>query len=127
MRITLSAVKRRFEPSMWLRNSTPSSSIVRSPSSENTWKPPESVRIGPSHAMKRCSPPISRTSSSPGRRCRWYAFERIIVAPSARRSSGSSAFTVASVPTAMNVGVSTAPCGVANVPARAAPRRGVGS
>ena len=28
------------------------------------------------------------------------------------RSSGSSAFTVASVPTGMNAGVSTAPCGV---------------
>src|SRR5690349_8615204 len=36
-------------------------------------------------------------------------------------STGSSAFTVASVPTAMNAGVSTAPCGVRNVPARARP------
>ena len=36
MRMTLSAVKRRLEPSTWLRKSTPSSSIVRSPSRENT-------------------------------------------------------------------------------------------
>jgi hypothetical protein len=69
--ITFSAVKRRHEPSMWLWKSTPSSSIFRSPSSENTWKPPESVRIGPSQAMKRCSPPSRRTSASDGRRCRW--------------------------------------------------------
>src|SRR5690349_11746197 len=39
----------------------------------------------------------------------------------ARRSSGSSAFTVASVPTAMNAGECTTPCGVANRAARAAP------
>src|SRR6266550_8414490 len=37
------------------------------------------------------------------------------------RSSGSSAFTVARVPTGMNAGVSTAPCGVEKTPARAAP------
>jgi hypothetical protein len=35
------------------------------------------------------------------------------------RSAGSSAFTVASVPTAMKAGVSTGPCGVVNVPVRA--------
>src|SRR3954471_7737506 len=39
----------------------------------------------------------------------------------ARRSSGSSALTVASVPTAMNAGECTTPCGVAKRPARAAP------
>ncbi len=33
----------------------------------HTWKPPESVRMGPSHCMKLCSPPSSRTNSSPGR------------------------------------------------------------
>ena len=70
MRITLSGVNTRREPSRWLRNSTPSSRMVRSVSSENTWKPPESVRIGRSHCMNACSPPMARTSSSPGRRCR---------------------------------------------------------
>src|SRR2546423_15600323 len=37
------------------------------------------------------------------------------------RSSGSSALTVARVPTGMNAGVSTLPCGVEKTPARAAP------
>ena len=119
MRITLSGVKSRFDPSMWLRNSTPSSAIVRSVSSEKTWKPPESVSIGPSHRMNACSPPIARTSSSPGRRWRWYAFDSTIVAPSALRSSGSRPLTVARVPTGMKVGVSMRPCGVSKTPARA--------
>ena len=39
--------------------------------SENTWKPPESVRIGRFQAMKRCRPPSSAIVSSPGRKCRW--------------------------------------------------------
>jgi hypothetical protein len=121
IRMTLSGVKWRREPSRWLWNSTPSSLTSRSAASENTWKPPESVSIGPSHAMKRWRPPSCRTSSSPGRRCRWYAFERTICARIARRSSGSSAFTVASVPTGMNAGDSTAPWGVMKTPARAAP------
>ena len=65
-----SAVSRRTEPSRWLVNSTPSSEMVRSPLSENTWKPPESVSIGRGQVEKRCSPPRARTVSSPGRRCR---------------------------------------------------------
>ena len=51
--ITLSGVNIRREPSMCDWNATPSSLTVRIPSSENTWNPPESVSIGPSHAMKR--------------------------------------------------------------------------
>src|SRR5689334_1445192 len=39
----------------------------------------------------------------------------------ASSSMGSSAFTVASVPTAMKAGVSTRPCGVMNTPARPGP------
>ena len=46
---------------------------VRSFASENTWKPPESVSIGPSHRVNACSPPSARTILSPGRRYRWYA------------------------------------------------------
>ena len=39
---------------------TPSSSARAIVSrSEKTWKPPESVRIGPSQPMKRCRPPSS--------------------------------------------------------------------
>ena len=42
---------------------TPSSSEASSVSrSEKTWKPPESVRIGPSHAMNACRPPSSAIS-----------------------------------------------------------------
>ena len=39
----------------------------------------------------------------------------------ARSSSGSTDFTVAFVPTGMNAGVGTSPCGVARTPARASP------
>ena len=53
-------VKRCVEPSMWLRNVTPSSSTIRRSPSDTTWYPPESVRIGRSQAMKRCSPPNAR-------------------------------------------------------------------
>jgi hypothetical protein len=56
--MTISGVKNRREPSMCDWNSTPCSSMVRSPRSEKTWNPPESVRIGPSHCMNRWSPPI---------------------------------------------------------------------
>ena len=50
------------------RNVTPSSSITRRSASETTWKPPESVRIGPSQPMNRCSPPSRAIRSWPGRR-----------------------------------------------------------
>src|SRR4051812_33631341 len=71
--------------------------------------------------MNRCSPPASATSSSPGRKCRWYALPRMIWAPSARTSSGVTLFTVAFVPTGMKTGVCTSPCAVRSTPARAAP------
>ena len=38
--------------------------------SENTWKPPESVMVGPSHPINFPSPPALLTSSSPGWRYR---------------------------------------------------------
>ena len=49
--IERSAVNRWREPSWWLRNVTPSSSITLRSPSDTTWKPPESVRIGcgPAH------------------------------------------------------------------------------
>ena len=53
-------------PSSGLLNSTPSSLRRQNASSENTWKPPESVSIGPSQPMNPCSPPCAATSSSPG-------------------------------------------------------------
>src|SRR5918995_6187602 len=89
--------------------------------SEKTWKPPESVRIGPSQAEKACSPPSSAITSSPGRKWRWYVFPRTICDPMARSSSGSRLFTVPFVPTGMKAGVRTSPCTVRRMPARAAP------
>ena len=44
---------------------------------------------------------------------------RMIVAPVASMSSGDSALTVAFVPTGMNCGVSTVPCGSVSTPVRA--------
>ena len=61
-----SGVNRWSDPSRWLRNATPSSSTTRRSPSETTWKPPESVRIGPSQSMNRCSPPSRSMRSWPG-------------------------------------------------------------
>src|SRR5438477_345375 len=75
--------------------------------------------------MNACRPPSSAISSSPGRKWRWYVLASTISAPSARSSSGSTAFTVAFVPTGRNAGVRTSPCAVWRMPARAAPSRAV--
>src|SRR5262245_43849346 len=121
-RATDSGVKRARAPSYTDLNVTPSSSTDAIVSrSEKTWNPPESVRMGPSQAMNLCRPPSSAIRSSPGRKCRWYVFPSRIVVPSARSSSGSTALTVAFVPTGMKAGVGTSPCAVCTTPARAAP------
>ena len=70
MRMDSSGPIKILRPSMWEEKYTPSSLILRRDARENTWNPPESVRMGPSQFMKRCSPPICRTRASPGRRCR---------------------------------------------------------
>ncbi len=70
MSTDFSGVMVRWLPSTWLWNATPSSAMVRSPSSEKTWNPPLSVSIGRFQWEKACSPPSERTTSSPGRRCR---------------------------------------------------------
>src|SRR5215218_8695340 len=101
---------------------TPSSSWRRIVwRSEKTWKPPESVRIGPSQAMKSWRPPSPAIRSAPGRKCRWYVLQSRISAPSSRSSSGSTALTVALVPTGMNAGVRSSPWAVRSTPARASP------
>jgi hypothetical protein len=58
------------EPSMWLWKVTASSFTLEILASDITWKPPLSVRIGPSQRMKRCSPPSRATRSAPGRSIR---------------------------------------------------------
>ncbi len=60
-----SGVSKWREPSMWLWKTTPSSLKRRILASDITWKPPESVRIGPSQPMKRCRPPSRATRSAP--------------------------------------------------------------
>src|SRR3954464_2635696 len=74
--------------------------------------------MGPSHAMKRCRPPSARIRPEPGRSMRWYVLERRMRVPAALRSAGARPLTVPCVPTGMNAGVGTSPCGVASVPAR---------
>ncbi len=61
----------RSEPSMGERNTTPSSLTFVSEANENTWKPPESVRIGFDQDIMRWRPPSTPSTSSPGRSHRW--------------------------------------------------------
>ncbi len=70
MRMLSSGPMKIIRPSTCEWKVTPSSLILRSDASENTWNPPESVSIGPSQRMNRCKPPIWRTIASPGRTCR---------------------------------------------------------
>ena len=90
-----------------------------------TWKPPQSVRIGPSQSMKRCSPPSSAIELVAGPQGEVVGVaEDDLRAGVARACSGVRPLTVACVPTGMKTGVSTAPCGVVE-PARAGGAVGV--
>ena len=90
--------------------------------SEKTWKPPESVRIGPSQPMNACSPPSSAITSVARPEVQVV---RVAEDDRARRARaprpGEALLTVAFVPTGMNAGVGTSPCAVRSTPARAAP------
>ena len=66
--IECSGVNRWIDPSRWLLNVTPSSSMTRRSPSDTTWNPPESVRIGLSQPMNVCRPPSRSIRSWPGRR-----------------------------------------------------------
>ena len=68
--IELSGLSTCFDPSTWLRKVTPSSVSLRRSARLITWNPPESVRIGFSQFMNRCSPPSRATLSAPGRSIR---------------------------------------------------------
>jgi hypothetical protein len=78
--MTDSGVKKCRDPSRYERKWTPSS-VTRASFShesfcipsprENTWNPPESVRIGRSASMNWCSQPNDSTTSHPGRRYEW--------------------------------------------------------
>ena len=79
--IDSSGVRNSRSPLTGDGNVTPSSVILRSSPRLNTWKPPESVRIGPSQPMKRCRPPCAAITSSPGRSHRWKVLPSTICAP----------------------------------------------
>ncbi len=63
---TFSGVRKWLEPSRWERKVTPSSLTFRKGARLKIWKPPESVRMGPSQCMKRCRPPNWAMASTPG-------------------------------------------------------------
>ena len=65
--IDTSGVSVRGEPSTGERKVTPSSVSFDSCESENTWKPPESVRMGRDQPTILCSPPCAAMTSRPGR------------------------------------------------------------
>ena len=119
MSMLSSGVQKCAEPSTIERNATPSSLTLTVSARLKTWKPPESVSVVPLQPMNRFRPPADSTTSTPGRRNRWYALESTVCAPSSARREGRTPFTVARVPTGMKSGVSTGPCAVASVPRRA--------
>ena len=68
------AIDRRLKPDS-------SSVTLRSAPSENTWKPPESVRIQAIPAHETVQATVTAITSSPGRSQRWKVFPRQICAP----------------------------------------------
>ena len=80
-RIDISGVSSSRSPLMGEAKVTPSSRTLRSGPRLNTWKPPESVRIGAFQPMKRCRPPCAAMTSRPGRSHRWNVLPRTICAP----------------------------------------------
>ena len=121
MRITLSGVKCRVEPSMWLLELD---AVFVDGAQRGEREDLESTRVGEDRAV-----PVHELVQAA------HLADDLVAGPQVQvigvgedhlrahraRSSGSSAFTVASVPTGMKAGVSTAPCGVVNTPVRAEP------
>ena len=68
---TSSGLRKNREPSRCDLKCTPSSATRALAFREKIWKPPLSVRIGLSQAMKRCSEANFFMTSVPGRRNRW--------------------------------------------------------
>ena len=57
-------------PSIWERKVTACSVTLRRSDSDITWKPPESVSIGPFQPVNFCKPPSAAIRSAPGRSIR---------------------------------------------------------
>ncbi len=73
---------------------TPCSLTLALAPSDQTWKPPLSVRIGRVQPSKRCRPPNARSTSSPGRSQRWKVLPRMISAPIASSDCGITPLTL---------------------------------
>ena len=87
---------------------------------EKTWKPPESVMIGPSQPMKRCSrPPSSAMQLGPGleHEVERVAEHHLVAEP--RDLRGSSPRTAPLVASGTKAGVRTSPCARCSGPVRA--------
>ena len=111
-----------LRPSTWELKYTPSSLIFLKPASENTWKPPESVRIGLSHTINLCRPPIFLTTSSPGLTWRWYVLDNSTwVFICCKSIVDTAPLIAAAVPTFINTGVCITPWMVVNSPRLAFP------
>ena len=67
IRIDSSGVSSSRSPLIGDWKRTPSSPILRVAPRENTWNPPESVRIGRFQPMNRCRSPCAPITSVPGR------------------------------------------------------------
>ena len=95
MRIDSSGVSSSRSPLIGEANFTPSSVILRSAPRLNTWKPPESVRIGAVPAHEAVQAAVRwRSPRVPGRSHRWKVLPSTICAPTSRSSAGDIAFTV---------------------------------
>ena len=120
-----SGVSSSSRPSRCDRNVTP---VVGHPAAVGQAEDLEPARVGedrpvPAHERvqaPRAPPPRPHRAAGPGDRC-WPAAS---ACPVARSWSGVSPLTVAWVPTGMNAGVSTEPCGVSSSPSRRRARSG---
>ena len=90
----ISGVRKSLSPFTGEAKRTPSSLIFRIAPSDQTWKPPLSVRMGRCQPSKRCSPPNCASTSTPGRSHRWKVLPRMICAPIASSDEGSTPLTV---------------------------------
>ncbi|MEC5206592.1 hypothetical protein QF022_001548 [Vogesella perlucida] len=91
--IDFSGDRNSLSPLTGLWKVTPSSEILFMAPRLNTWKPPESVRMGLSQPMKSCRPPNCSMISRPGRSHRWKVLPRMIWALMSCSSCGLIAFT----------------------------------
>ena len=67
----ISGERKSLSPLIGLLKVQPSSVSLRMSDSENTWKPPESVKIGLFQPIKSCRPLNCSMTSKPGRSHKW--------------------------------------------------------